>query len=110
MTIFHGGKIMKYSLIYIFILLISPLHTLLAKPEKEVFIESASQFQRWCKDQSYRHFRKKHQQAYNWSASTIRQLNDYQTTGSWKVKNVETTVFCQIRIGKKAKYTKIEIR
>ena len=101
---------MKYSFIFVFTLLISPLHPLLAKSEKDIYIEYASQFQRWCKDQSYRHFRKKQQQPYNWSASTVRQLNDYQTMGSWKVENVETTVFCQIRIGKKAKYTKIEIR
>ena len=101
---------MKYSLVFVFTLLISPLHPLLAKSEKDTFIESAGQFQRWCKDQSYRHFRKKQQRAYNWSASTIRQLNDYQTTGSWKVDNIETTVFCQIRIGRKAKYTKIEVR
>lgn len=81
-----------------------------AKSEKEVVIESASQFQHWCKSQSYRHFRQKKQQPYNWSASTIRQLNDYQTSGSWKVNNMQRGVFCQIRIGKKAKYTKIEIQ
>ena len=98
---------MKYLSIFIF--LISPFNLAVAKSEKDIFIESAGQFQRWCKDQSYRHFRKKRQQAYNWSASTIRQLNDFQTAGSWKVNNVEIKVFCQIRIGKKAKYTKIEI-
>ena len=81
-----------------------------AKSEKEVVIESASQFQRWCKSQSYRHFRQKQQQPYNWSASTIRQLNDYQTSGSWKVNKSQIEVFCHIRIGKKAKHTKIEIR
>ena len=101
---------MKYPLTFVLILFISPLHLLSAKPEKEVLIESASQFQRWCKDLSYRHFRHKKQQPYNWSASTIRQLNDYQTSGSWKVNNVEMDVFCQIRIGRKAKYTKLEIR
>ena len=83
--------------------------TVQAKSEKEVVIESASQFQRWCKSQSYRHFRQKKQQPYNWSASTIRKLNDYQTAGSWKVNNEQIDVFCHIRIGKKAKYTKIEI-
>ena len=83
--------------------------TVQAKSEKEVVIESASQFQRWCKSQSYRHFRQKKQQPYNWSASTIRKLNDYQTTGSWKVNNEQIDVFCHIRIGKKAKYTKLEI-
>ena len=98
---------MKYLSLFIF--LISPFNLSAAKFEKDIFIEYAGQFQRWCKDQSYRHFRKKQQQAYNWSASTIRQLNDFQTTGSWKVDNVEITVFCQIRIGKKAKHTKIEI-
>ena len=82
--------------------------TVQAKSEKEVVIESASQFQRWCKSQSYRHFRQKKQQPYNWSASTIRKLNDYQTTGSWKVNNDQIDIFCHIRIGKKAKYTKIE--
>ena len=101
---------MKYSITFIIILLISPLHLLHAKAEKEVYIESASQFQRWCKSQSYRHFRQKKQQPYNWSASTIRQLNDYQTTGSWKVNNAQIDVFCQIRIGKKAKHTKVEVQ
>lgn len=101
---------MKYPLIFVIILLISPFQSLLAKSESNVAIESASQFQRWCKSLSYRHFRQKKQQPYNWSASTIRQLNDYQTSGSWKVNRVEKTVFCHIRIGKKAKQTKFEIR
>ena len=101
---------MKYPLTFVIILLISPFQPLSAKSEKNIVIESASQFQRWCKSLSYRHFRQKKQNPYNWSASTIRQLNDYQTSGSWKVNRVEKTVFCQIRIGKKAKQTKIEIR
>ena len=100
---------MKYLAAFIFIFLTSPFDLIHAKPEKERVIESASQFQRWCKRQSYRHFRQKKQQPYNWSASTIRQLNDYQTSGSWKVNNAQIDVFCQIRIGKKAKHTKIEI-
>ena len=101
---------MNYTVILLFTLFILPFGSLPAKPEKEVYIESASQFQRWCKSLSYRHFRRKNQQAYNWTSSTIRKLNDYQTTGSWKVNNVERDVFCQIRIGKKAKYTKLEMR
>ena len=101
---------MKYPVTFVLILLISPFQTISAKSEKNTAIESASQFQRWCKSLSYRHFRHKKQQPYNWSASTTRQRNDYQTFGSWKVKNVEKNVFCQIRIGKKAKQTKIEIR
>jgi len=92
------------------IFLVTSLQPLSAKSEKEVYIESASQLQNWCKKESYRHFRRKQQQPYNWSASTIRQLNDYQTTGSWKVNNVEKHIYCEIRIGKKAKKTKIEIR
>ena len=101
---------MKYSLIFFLILSILPIHLATAKSEKEALIESASQFQNWCKSLSYSHFKRKKQQAYNWSSSTIRQLNDYQTRGSWKVNNVEMRVFCQIRIGKKAKYTKLEIQ
>lgn len=101
---------MNYTVILLFIILISPFDSLPAKSEKETYIKSASQFQRWCKTLSYRHFSRKHQQAYNWSSSTIRKLNDYQTTGSWKVNNVERDVFCRIRIGKKAKSTKLEIR
>lgn len=95
--------------ILVLFFLISPLHSLSAKSEKEAYIETASQFQKWCKSLSYRHFRQQKQQPYNWSASTIRQLNDYQTTGSWKVDNEERRIFCQIRIGKKAKKTKMEI-
>ena len=97
-------------MIFALLLFSLPIQFSLAKSAKNTLIESSSQFQRWCKTLSYRHFKKKKQQAYNWSASTIRQLNDYQTRGSWKVNNVESKVFCQIRIGKKARYTKIEIR
>lgn len=101
---------MKKSLTYVVFLVIFIPQLVAAKSQKEAYIESASQFQRWCKDLSYRHFRQKKQTPYNWSSSTIRQLNDYQTSGSWKVDNTEKKVFCQIRKGKKAKYTKIEIR
>ena len=97
-------------LAFIILLLILPLHFLSAKSKKEAYIESASQFQSWCKHLSYRYFRRKKQQPYNWSSSTIRKLNDYQTTGSWKVNNKNREIFCHIRIGKKAKHTKIEIR
>ena len=100
---------MKHALIFISILFVYPVHWLAAKSQNEAYIESASQFQRWCKHLSYRHFRQKKQQPYNWTATTIRQLNDYQTSGSWKIDNVERDIFCQIRIGKMAKQTKIKI-
>lgn len=100
---------MKYSYIVITILLVSLLDAVFAKSQQDVYIESASQFQKWCKHLSYRHFRQKKRQAYNWSASTIRQFNDYQTTGSWKVDRKERRVICQIRVGQKAKYTSLEI-
>ena len=100
---------MKTHIIFILFLLISPFHVITATSQKERVIESASQFQQWCKSLSYRHFRRKKQHPYNWSASTIRQLNDYQTSASWKVNNVEMRIFCQIRIGKKAKQTKMKI-
>ena len=100
---------MKSSLIFVFVFFVYPFQLVLAKNQKNTAIESASQFQRWCKNLSYRHFRQKQQQPYNWSASTIRQLNDYQTSGSWKINNAEMKVLCQIRIGKKAKYIKMEI-
>lgn len=101
---------MKKTLIYVVLLTILLPQLAAAKSEKEVYIETASQFQRWCKNLSYRYFRQKKQMPYNWSSSTIRQVNDYQTSGSWKVNNVDKKVFCQIRKGKKAKTTKIEIR
>jgi len=101
---------MNKTLVYVVLLTILTPLLASAKRQKEVYIESASQFQRWCKHLSYHHFRQKKQMPYNWSASTIRQLNDYQTSGSWKVNNVERPVFCRIRKGKKAKHTKIEIR
>jgi len=101
---------MKHTTALVAILLITSLQPLSATPEKDVYIESASQFQNWCKKESYRHFRRKKQHPYNWSASTIRQLNDYQTTGSWKVNNVEKHIYCEIRIGKKARKRKIKIR
>lgn len=101
---------MKYSLIIISILFFYPTHWLAAKSQNEVIIESASQFQSWCKSLSYRHFRQHKQQPYNWTASTIRKLNDYQTSGNWKVDNEEYDISCHIRIGKKAKQTKMEIR
>jgi len=101
---------MKYPFIIGLIFFILSPHSVLAKSPKEVYIETASQFQRWCKHLSYRYFRQKKKMPYNWASSTIRQLNDYQTSGSWKVNNVEKEVFCQIRKGKKAKTTKMEIR
>jgi outer membrane biogenesis lipoprotein LolB len=100
---------MKYRLTFFLIFFIPSLLLASQKSSKEVVIESASQFQRWCKSLSYRHLSNKHQQPFNWSATTIRQLNDYQTSGSWAVNNDEKKVFCQIRIGKKAKKTKITI-
>lgn len=100
---------MKYLIIFVLLLFSLPFHSLSAKSEKEVSINSASQFQRWCKQLSYRHFRQKHQIPYNWSASTIRQLNDYQTFGRWKMNNKQKKVFCQIRIGNKARKTKMKI-
>lgn len=101
---------MKYSLIIISVLFAYPVHWLAAKSQNETYIDSASQFQKWCKSLSYRHFRQHKQQPYNWTASTIRQLNDYQTSGSWKVDNEERSIFCRIRIGKKAKQTKMDVR
>ena len=100
---------MKYSLLIITILVVSLLDAVFAKSQDDVYIESASQFQKWCKHLSYRHFRRKKLQPYNWSASTIRQLNDYQTLGRWKVERQERQVLCQIRIGERAKHTQFEI-
>ncbi len=100
---------MNKTLIYVVLLTIHSPQLVAAKSQKEVYIETASQFQRWCKNLSYHYFRQKKQTPYNWSASTIRQLNDYQTSGNWKVDNIEKKVFCQIRKGKKAKRTKLEI-
>ena len=100
---------MKYTIALALVLFSSPFLVFSATSEKELFIESAWQFQGWCKKISYRYFRQKKQMPYNWSATTIRQLNDYQTSGSWKVNNEERTLSCQIRIGKKAKHTKMEI-
>ena len=100
---------MKYSFLIITILFVSLDDAVFAKSQEDVYIETASQFQKWCKHLSYRHFRQKKRQPYNWSASTIRQLNDYQTTGSWKVNNQEMRISCQIRVGEKAKHTLLEI-
>lgn len=99
---------MKYLFMFSFLFL-SSFHFVYAKSEKEAYIESAAQFQRWCKKLTYRYFKQKKQQPYNWSSSTIRKLNDYQTTGSWKVRTAERKVYCQIRIGKKAKQAKFKI-
>ena len=100
---------MNYQTAFLFILFISPIELISAKSQKEIHIESASQFQQWCKKQSYRHFRQKKRMPYNWSASTFRNLNDYQTKGSWKVEGKEREIFCSIRVGEKAKYTNLEI-
>ena len=101
---------MKYQLILFAILLLSATYIVFAKSQKDVYIETASQFQKWCEHLSYRHFRRKKLQPYNWSTSTIRQLNDYQTTGEWKVNGNKRQVFCQVRVGEKAKYTILEIQ
>jgi len=101
---------MKYSILVIAILMVSLLDAVFAKSKEDVYIESASQFQKWCKHLSYRHFRRKKLQPYNWSASTIRQFNDYHSEGSWKVKRKERRVICHIGVGQKAKYTQFEIQ
>ena len=101
---------MKYSLIAVAVLFVILLDIAMAKSQEDVYIESASQFQKWCQHLSYRHFRQKRLQPYNWSASTLRKLNDYQTEGQWKVKSKKREVFCSIRVGAKAKYTTLEIR
>lgn len=101
---------MKYPLIFASLIFFYPFQWVNAKSQKNIRIESASQFQNWCKKRSYRHFKHKKQTPYNWSASTIRQLNDYQTTGRWKVNNEEIVIFCQIRKGKRAKQMKMEIQ
>jgi len=101
---------MKYLWILLFIFTISSPHIVIAASEKNATIDSASQFQNWCKTLSYRYFLRKKQKAYNWSASTIRKLNDYQTNGHWKVGDREKAVFCQIRKGKKAKWAQFKIR
>lgn len=100
---------MKFQTLFALTIFVATNYSVNAKSQKEEFIETAFQFQRWCKTLSYRLFRQKKLNPYNWSASTIRQLNDYQTKGSWKVNKQEIHVYCQIRKGKKAKYTKIDI-
>lgn len=101
---------MKYSLIVIAVLFVILLDVTMAKSQKDEVIESAYQFQKWCKHLSYRYFRKKKQQPYNWGATTYRELNDYQTEGSWKVDNLKRYVTCTIHIGERAKYTIMEIQ
>ncbi len=101
---------MKCTTLLIAILLAISFSSFAAKSEKNARIVSAAQLQNWCKKLSYRYFRHKKQQPYNWSASTIRNFNTYQTTGSWRVNNVEKHIYCEIQVGKKAKKTKIEIR
>lgn len=86
-----------------------PLSIITAKSKKDDYIESAQQFQRWCKLETQRYFKRRKITPYNWSASTYRQLNDYKTHGRWKIGRNEIEVLCQIRIGDKAKYTQIKI-
>ena len=100
---------MKYSLIAVAVLFVILFDVVMAKSQQDIYIDSASQFQKWCQQLSYRHFRQKKLQPYNWSASTYRNFNDYQTEGSWKVEGKEREVFCSIRVGAKAKYTNLEI-
>jgi hypothetical protein len=78
-------------------------------PTKDSHIETAADIQYWCKKESYRYFKRKKLTPYNWSVTTIRILNDYHSTGSWRVKSRLIEVSCSIRKGRKAKYTKIEI-
>ena len=84
-------------------------HTYYRQHSKERHIESAADLQQWCKHQSYHHFRRKKLMPYNWTVRTIRQLNDFHALGSWTVENQHFAVSCEIRKGRRAKYTKIEI-
>lgn len=84
-------------------------HSNSSQPTKNSRIETAADIQRWCKAESYRYFKRKKLTPYNWSVTTVRTMNDYISTGSWRVKNERIEVSCSIRIGRKAKSTKIEI-
>jgi len=99
---------MKY--VWMLLFTFSPPYIAVTASEKNTIIDSASQFQNWCKKRAYRYFLRKKQKAYNWSASTIRKLNDYQTHGYWHVGGIEKEIFCQIRKGKRVKWAKFKIR
>jgi len=101
---------MKYVWMLLFSFSLLAPHIVIAASEQNTAIDSAFQFQNWCKKISYRHFSRKKQKAYNWSASTIRQLNEYQTHGYWYVDGIEKEIFCRIRKGKKAKWAKYNIK
>jgi len=100
---------MKYVWILLVISSTLSSHIVIAASEQNATIDTAFQFQNWCKKLSYRYFLRKKQKAYNWSASTIRQLNEYQTHGYWYVDGIEKEIFCRIRKGKKAKWAKYNI-
>lgn len=84
-------------------------HSNYSHHSKESPIETAADLQEWCKLVSYRHFKRKKLVPYNWSVKTVRTVNDFESRGSWTVRNQHFAVICQVRKGKKAKHTKIEI-
>lgn len=100
---------MKFLVMIIAVFTLLPHHQVMAKNQNEVVIESASQFQAWCKKISLHYFRKQKRWPYNWTASTYRDLNDYITTGVWKIERQKAEVSCRIKKGRKAKYTKLKI-
>ena len=91
------------------ILLMSTATALSHQNQKERVIETAGQLQHWCKSLSYRYFKRTQLIPYNWSARTVRQLNDLHTSGYWSVSNKTKRIDCYISKGRKAKYTKLVI-
>ena len=91
------------------ILLMSSATALSHQNKKERVIETAAQLQYWCKSLSYLYFKRRRLIPYNWSARTIRKLNDFHTSGYWNVSNKTKSIDCYISKGLKAKYTKLVI-
>ena len=91
------------------ILLVSTATALGHQNKKERVIETAAQLQHWCKSLSSRYFKRRQLIPYNWSARTVRQMNDFHTSGYWSVSNGTKAIDCYIRKGLKAKHTKLVI-
>lgn len=105
---------MNKSKTYIFILSVlvtTPLlaHTNSSRFTKNSRIETVADIQHWCKHQSFKQLKREKMTPHNWTVKTIRTLNDFYSSGSWRVKNKQIDVTCSNQIGRKAKSTKIEI-
>ena len=100
---------MRKSLLAAGLLLFATTPLLAEKRPKNHIIDTPYALETWCEDQVIAHFRRKKRTVYNWSARTVRELNDLHTSAAFLAVRVHMQASCRIKIGRKAESTQISI-